>query len=125
MISYMNENKILTYKDLIVWEKSVLLIKSIYMVTKKFPREELYSLTDQIRRAAISIASNIAEGYGRKSHREYLQFYSIAYGSALEVEAQLIISKELGFILNTDFDKINPLLTEIIKMLYVMTYKRP
>ena len=125
MISYMNENKILTYKDLIVWGKSVLLIKSIYMVTKKFPREELYSLTDQIRRAAISIASNIAEGYGRKSHREYLQFYSIAYGSALEVEAQLIISKKLGFILNTDFDKINPLLTEIIKMLYVMTYKRP
>jgi len=125
VISYMNENKILTYKDLIVWEKSVLLIKSIYMVTKKFPREELYSLTDQIRRAAISIASNIAEGYGRKSHREYLQFYSIAYGSALEVEAQLIISKKLGFILNTDFDKINPLLTEIIKMLYVMTYKRP
>jgi len=125
VISYMNENKILTYKDLIVWEKSVLLIKSIYMVTKKFPREELYSLTDQIRRAAISIASNIAEGYGRKSHREYLQFYSIAYGSALEVEAQLIISKELGFIPNTDFDKINPLLTEIIKMLYVMTYKRP
>jgi len=125
VISYMNENKILTYKDLIVWGKSVLLIKSIYMVTKKFPREELYSLTDQIRRAAISIASNIAEGYGRKSHREYLQFYSIAYGSALEVEAQLIISKELGFILNTDFDKINPLLTEIIKMLYVMTYKRP
>ena len=121
----MNENKILTYKDLIVWKKSVLLIKSIYMVTKKFPREELYSLTDQIRRAAISIASNIAEGYGRKSHREYLQFYSIAYGSALEVEAQLIISKELGFIPNTDFDKINPLLTEIIKMLYVMTYKRP
>ena len=125
MISYMNENKILTYKDLIVWGKSVLLIKSIYMVTKKFPREELYSLTDQIRRAAISIASNIAEGYGRKSHKEYLQFYSIAYGSALEVEAQLIISKELGFIPNTDFDKINPLLTEIIKMLYVMTYKRP
>jgi len=125
VISYMNENKILTYKDLIVWGKSVLLIKSIYMVTKKFPREELYSLTDQIRRAAISIASNIAEGYGRKSHREYLQFYSIAYGSALEVEAQLIISKELGFIPNTDFDKINPLLTEIIKMLYVMTYKRP
>jgi len=125
VISYMNENKILTYKDLIVWGKSVLLIKSIYMVTKKFPREELYSLTDQIRRAAISIASNIAEGYGRKSHREYLQFYSIAYGSALEVEAQLIISKKLGFILNTDFDKINPLLTEIIKMLYVMTYKRP
>lgn len=121
----MNENKILTYKDLIVWKKSVLLIKSIYMVTKKFPREELYSLTDQIRRAAISIASNIAEGYGRKSHKEYLQFYSIAYGSALEVEAQIIISKEQGFITDNEYNETISLLTEIIKMLYVMTYKRP
>jgi four helix bundle protein len=105
-------------------EKTVLIIKFIYKLTKKFPREELYSLTDQLRRACISIASNIAEGYGRKSHKEYLQFYSIAYGSALEVEAQVIISKELGFINNTEFNEIHTLLTEVIKMLYVMTYKR-
>lgn len=120
----MQEQRILTYKDLIVWKKSLLLIRMIYKLTKKFPREELYSLTDQIRRACISIASNIAEGYGRRSHKEYLQFYSIAYGSALEVEAQIIISNELGFITNTEFNEIHPLLTEIIKMLYVMTYKR-
>jgi four helix bundle protein len=112
-----------SYKELIVWKKSILLIKLIYKITKKFPKSELYSLVDQIRRAAISIASNIAEGYGRRSHKEYLQFYSIAYGSALEVETQLIISKELGFITQKDFEEINNILTEVIKMLYVMVFR--
>ena len=116
--------QILTYKDLIVWQKSILLVKSIYKLTKEYPKAEVFSLIDQIRRAAISISSNIAEGYGRRSHKEYLQFYSIAYGSALEVETQLIISKELGFVANENFNEISSLLTEIIKMLYVMTYKR-
>lgn len=113
-----------TYKDLIVWKKSIELVKLIYKSTNKFPKTETYSLVDQIRRAVVSIPSNIAEGYGRRSHKEYLQFYSIAYGSSLEVEAQLIISKELEYITESDFDKINILLTEVIKMLYVLTYKR-
>ncbi len=117
-------HKILTYKDLVVWQKSIVLTKTVYKLTKKFPKTEIYSLTDQIRRASISIASNIAEGYGRRSHKEYIQFYSIAYGSSLEVETQLIIAKELDFVSNEEFDNVIILLTEIIKMLYVMAYKR-
>ena len=77
-----------------------------------------------MRRSAVSIPSNIAEGYGRKSHKEYLQFYAIAYGSSLELETQLIIVKELKFISEKEFIKTEALLNEIIKMLYVMVYKR-
>lgn len=116
--------KIQSYKELIVWQKSIILVKEIYKITKNFPKSELLTLVNQIRRAAVSISSNIAEGYGRRSHKEYLQFYSIAYGSALEVETQLIISKELGFVDQAEFDKVNIVLTEVIKMLYVMVFKR-
>lgn len=116
--------KIQSYKELIVWQKSIVLVKEIYKITKNFPKSELLTLVNQIRRAAVSISSNIAEGYGRRSHKEYLQFYSIAYGSALEVETQLIISKELGFVDQAEFDKVNIVLTEVIKMLYVMVFKR-
>ncbi|OGM05630.1 hypothetical protein A2125_00450 [Candidatus Woesebacteria bacterium GWB1_43_5] len=112
-----------SYKELIVWQKSIKLVKEIYNVTKRFPKSELFALVDQIRRASVSIPSNIAEGYGRRSHKEYLQFYSIAYGSALEVETQLIISKELGFITQVEFDKVGSILTEVIKMLYVMVFR--
>src|SRR5260221_1364943 len=87
-----------SYKELIVWQKAINLVKEIYLVSEKFPRTELYGLTSQIRRAAVSVPSNIAEGYGRKSIKEYSQFYSIAYGSLLEVETQIIIAKELAFI---------------------------
>ena len=114
-----------SYKNLKVWQKSIELVRLIYKITNSFPRSELFSLVNQIRRAAISIPSNIAEGYGRKSHKEYLQYYSIAYSSALETETQLIISKDLGFITEKEFDAVSCLLTEIIKMLYVMVFKAP
>jgi len=114
-----------SYKNLKVWQKSIELVKLIYKITNSFPRSEVFSLVSQIRRAAISIPSNIAEGYGRKSHKEYLQYYSIAYGSALETETQLTISKELGFITEKEFDLVSQLLTGIIKMLYVMVFKAP
>jgi four helix bundle protein len=115
--------KIQSYKELIVWQKSIKLVKEIYNVTKRFPKSELFALVDQIRRASVSIPSNIAEGYGRRSHKEYLQFYAIAYGSALEVETQLIISRELNLITQAEFGQTNTILTEVIKMLYVMVYK--
>lgn len=115
--------KIHSYKELIVWQKSIILVKEIYKITKHYPKAELFALVSQIRRAVISIPSNIAEGYGRRSHKEYLQFYSIAYGSALEVETQLIISKELSFITQAEFNRTSSILTEIIKMLYVMIFK--
>src|SRR3989344_3115779 len=116
--------KIKSYKELIVWQKSIMLVKEIYKITGHFPKSEMYSLVSQIRRAAVSIPSNIAEGYGRKSHKEYLQFYAIAYGSALELETQLTISKELEFVSEKEVVKTEALLNEVIKMLYVMVYKR-
>ncbi|QQG41097.1 MAG: four helix bundle protein [Candidatus Levyibacteriota bacterium] len=113
-----------SYKDLIVWQKSIELVKCIYQLTALFPKEEIYGIISQIRRSSISIPSNIAEGYRRRSHKEYLQFYAIAYGSALELETQLIISKKLHFTVEEKFKNAESLLNEAIKMLYVMVYKR-
>ena len=111
-----------TYKELIVWQKSIELVKAIYRLTNKFPQSELYGITSQMRRAAVSIPSNIAEGYGRKSIKEYSQWYSIAYGSSLELETQLIISKSLGFGYQKDYELCESLLGEVIKMLHSMIH---
>lgn len=116
--------KINSYKDLIVWQKSVELVKEVYLLTSLFPKSELFGIISQIRRASISIPSNIAEGYGRRSNKEYLQFFAIAYGSALELETQLIISQKLNFAKASSFEKVSILLTEVIKMLFVMTYRK-
>lgn len=110
-----------SYKDLIVWQKAIQLVKEIFILTKSFPNSELYGLISQMRRSAVSIPSNIAEGYGRGSPKEYAQFYSIAYGSALELETQIIITKELGFTEVKKFDKVERLLVEVSKMLNAMT----
>ncbi|MBI5045248.1 MAG: four helix bundle protein [Candidatus Levybacteria bacterium] len=115
--------KIESYKNLIVWQKSIILVKEVYQLTKNFPRSELYGLTSQMRRSAISIPSNIAEGYGRKSTKEYAQFYGIAFGSARELETQLIIARELQFINVSAFAKIDTLLNEILRMLNTMIQK--
>lgn len=112
-----------TYKELVVWQKAIKLVKEIYSLTKNFPKDEQYGLVLQMRRASISIASNIAEGYGRNSVKEYTQFYSICYGSALELETQLIISKELIYLDERQFEVIHSLLEEVIKMLRTMIYK--
>ncbi len=104
-----------SYKDLIVWQKSIDLVQEIYKTTGKLPREEIYGLSIQMRRAAVSIPSNIAEGSKRKDLPEYLQFLRIADGSAAELETQVIILKRLY--LNLDCIKIGKLLGEIQKML--------
>lgn len=109
-----------SYKELIVWQKSIKLVKEIFILTDKFPKSELYGLISQMRRAAVSIPSNIAEGYGRKSSKEYTQFYSISYGSALELETQIIISKELSFTPAENFGKVDILLEEVSRMLNSM-----
>ncbi len=116
--------KLKSYKDLISWQKSILLVEEIYLLTSKFPAEERFGIISQLRRAAISISSNIAEGYGRKSVKEYLQFYSISYGSALEIETQLIIAKKLRLAAIENFVKSEQLLEEVSKMLYTMVFKR-
>ena len=109
-----------SYKELIVWQKAIKLVKEIFILTDKFPKSELYGLISQMRRAAVAIPSNIAEGYGRKSSKEYAQFYSIAYGSALELETQIIISKELLFTSSENFGKVDSLLEEVARMLNSM-----
>lgn len=112
---------LLSYKELIVWQKAMELAKEIFLLTSKFPKSELYGIVSQMRRAVVSIPSNIAEGYGRKSKNEYGQFLCIAYSSALELETQIILSKQLSFAKKEDFIPSAKLLVEVIKMLFVMT----
>lgn len=87
-----------SYQDLIVWQKAMDLVVEIYNLTKKFPSEELFSLTNQIRRAVVSIPSNIAEGKGRNSKAEYLHFIAISQGSLAETETQILLAIRLKFI---------------------------
>ncbi|MDP2157578.1 MAG: four helix bundle protein [Nitrospirota bacterium] len=108
------------HHELYVWQEAISLVKELYKVTKKFPQDELYVLTSQMRRAAISIPSNIAEGAARTSKREFLQFLSIARGSLSELETQIIIAKELGYItddssLMTHVERVFALLGGLIK----------
>jgi four helix bundle protein len=112
-----------SYKELIVWKKSFELVKEIFILTDKFPKSELYGIVSQMRRAAIAIPSNIAEGYGRKSTKSYTQFYAIAYGSALELETQTLLSKELELTTQENFKKVDNLLIEVCKMLNSMITK--
>lgn len=106
-----------SYKDLIVWQKAFELSIKIFQITKKFPKSELYGLVSQMRRCAVSIPSNIAEGYTRGYKQEYIQFLRTAFASGAELETQLLMSKELEFINSTEFSNINDLLTEVMKML--------
>jgi len=110
-----------SHKELIVWQKSIGLVKDIYGLTNKLPKEEMYGLSSQMRRASISIPSNIAEGYKRKGLGEYIYFLNISDGSAAELETQIIVSKMLYPSL--DYLKTESLLNEIQKMLTVMIKK--
>jgi four helix bundle protein len=109
------------HRDLDVWKNGIELVKKIYILTKDFPKKEIYTLTSQIRRSAISIPSNIAEGAARNSKKEFIQFLYIALVSAAELETQLIVAKELGYIkdLNIfdDFEKLKIQLIGLIKYL--------
>jgi len=106
------------YKELKVWQKSMTLLKEIYSATKDFPKEEKFGLISQIQRAAVSIPSNIAEGCGRHSNKEFFQFLSIAQGSSYELETQLIIAKELNYMPEVSFESINSQIQEVQKMLF-------
>ena len=105
------------FKDLIVWQKSMDLVEEIYKLTKKLPREELYSLSDQIRRASVSIPSNIAEGNNRSSTKDFIKFLYISKGSNAELETQLLIALRLKYFTETDAEKALVLCGEIEKML--------
>lgn len=106
-----------TYRDLIVWQKAMNLVLKLYTETKIWPKEEVYGLTSQIRRSAVSVPSNIAEGYGRNSTGDYIRFLQIASGSLYEFQTQLEISFQLGYLSEEKYIEINLLSIEIEKML--------
>ncbi len=113
-----------SYKDLTVWQKAYQLCLDIYKVTKRFPKEEVYGLTSQIRRSAVSVPSNIAEGYGRRTRPAYIQFLNIAYGSVCELETQMLLSKDLAYMndgklkeIINDIGDVERMLTGLIKSL--------
>jgi len=106
-----------SFKELTVWQKSFNLSILIFRITKKFPNSELYGLVSQMRRCAVSIPSNIAEGYTRGHRQEYVQFLRTALASGAELETQLLLAKELDFLAAGDFKKSYDLLVEVQKML--------
>ncbi len=110
--------KINSYKDLLIWQKGIVLVVKVYSLVKSFPQEELFALTSQIKRASVSIPSNISEGYGRNTHKSFSYFIDIARGSLNELETQLIIAKELQFITNFEvYNEILELIEEESKMI--------
>jgi four helix bundle protein len=113
--------RVRSYKDLIAWQKAVDLAVAIYGVTKSFPREETFGLASQLRRAAVSIPSNIAEGHSRNSTREFTHFLAIALGSLNEAETQLLIAQKLGYLKADTIDILFQQSTEMSKILHGLT----
>jgi four helix bundle protein len=109
--------KLKSYKDLKVWQRSYQLCLEIYKITKGFPDEEKYGLTSQLRRAAVSVPSNISEGYGRKTTPEYIQFLYIAYGSTCEIETQILLSGDLNYISTGKLEMLIEGIKEVERML--------
>ncbi len=97
--------KIKKFTDMVTWQEAHKVVIEIYKITKKFPKEELFGLVSQMRRSAVSISSNIAEGFARKSYKEKIHFYYQAQGSLVELENQLLISRDIGYISSVDFNK--------------------
>ena len=105
------------YQELKIWQESRILVKSIYSLTVNFPKEEIYGLTSQIRRAAVSIPSNIAEGTGRNSDKEFQRFLDFAVGSLFELETQIILANDLNFVSLEEFEKIQLEIKSLIRMI--------
>jgi four helix bundle protein len=119
----MSETTIESYKDLIVWQKSIALVTEVYKLTKQFPEDEKYGLISQMRRAAVSIPSNIAEGKRRGTPKDYRQFLLIAFGSGSELETQVLIAQNLEYVTKQNLQNTADLLDEIMRMLNVLTSK--
>ena len=112
-----------SYRDLLVWQKSIALCKLVYVTCESFPRSELYGLASQMKRAAVSVASNIAEGQARQHLGEFRQFLAIANGSLAELDTQRIIAEELKLIDPARSAELDASITEIRKMLYALSSK--
>ena len=106
-----------SYRDLLVWQRALELAVRIYRVSEKFPKSEIYGLTSQLRRAAVSVPSNVAEGYGRSSRKEYLQFLSVAQGSLKELETQIILAQRLSYTSEKDAEDVLSASETVGKML--------
>src|SRR3989344_3598616 len=117
------ETTIKSHKDLLVWQKSLDLVENVYLLTEKFPQRELYGLSAQMRRAAVSISSNIAEGRSRGTRKDFTHFLHMAFGSASELETQLLIAKRLSFGSQKEWRGSDSLLSEVSKMLRAMISK--
>ena len=115
--------KIESFKDLKIWQKGMEIVIDIYNLTKDFPREELYSMTSQMRRSAISIPSNIAEGFKRYHDKEYRQFLHITLGSSAELETQLILAKKLEYIKEKEAEKIYEKIDHLSRMITALMRK--
>lgn len=106
-----------TFRNLLIWQKSMTLTTQIYQLTSTFPKEEIYGLTSQIRRCSISIPSNIAEGYGRESDKEFLRFLNISIGSLFEMQTQLEIAKNIAYINENLFNNLYENSREVERMI--------
>ena len=118
-----NNTNMTSYKELTVWKYSYQFGLEIYLITRKFPSDEKFGLVSQLRRASVSIPSNIAEGSKRGTRKDYRSFVVIAYGSGAEIETQLLFCKDLGYINENEYIALNNKLTEIMKMLNIMINK--
>jgi len=105
------------YQELKIWQEGRKLVLELYRISSTFPKEEMYGLTSQIRRAAISVPSNIAEGTGRKSNKEFKRFLNYSLGSLFELETQIILANDLQFINSEEFEKIQQHIKTVIKMI--------
>lgn len=112
-----------SFRELVVWQRAIELTTLLYKTTQQFPREEIYGLTSQLRRAGVSVASNIEEGYGRGTRGEYRSFLGIARGSTLEIQTQLVIARGLGYEDPRQIDQAEELAEETSRMLWAMAHK--
>lgn len=110
-------SKIKSFTDLNAWREGHKLVLETYQITKKFPKEEIFALSNQMRRCVVSITSNIAEGFSRHSAKEKIQFYSISHGSVTELQNQLLIARDVGFITQTEFKNIAGLSVTVHKLI--------
>lgn len=117
------EDVVKSFKDLRVWKHAYELTLAVYQITKKFPKDELYGIVSQMRRASVSTVSNIAEGYSRKGRLEYIQFLSIAYSSLSELETQILLAKDLKYLSEEEFSCLIKLKDETGAMLYKLIQK--
>jgi four helix bundle protein len=115
-----NMSAIRSFRDLIVWQKSVDMVVSVYKTTKQFPASEQFGITSQVRRAAVSVPANIAEGYGRNTKKEYANFLRIAHGSLSELEALLTISQKLSYCDEQEYSTLEKRTSEVARMLYAL-----